>query len=111
MTHFQARIRGRGSARIAAFGATDAENTLHKELDRAYPGARLEIRQMRYPEGPARVVEEFDIEFKLEVEVGVEAEDEASARRAAFSAARRALQGTRFARVAFDKEVRLVSAT
>ena len=102
---YQARLLGRGITQLAAFGVVDAESTIEKELARVCPGARLNIREVRYPSGPPRIVEEFEIGYSLAVDLAVEAEDEASARKAAFAAARGALEGTRFARVAWDQKV------
>lgn len=102
---FRARLTGYGEAAIEAFGSADAEARLEKELARALPGSTLVIRALRRPEDEPRIVETFVAEYLLRSDLEVEGTNEESARRAAFSAARRALSGSRFQRVAWDRAV------
>ena len=95
-------------ATLAANGPVDAERTLEKELLRALPGSALNVREIRRMDEEPRIVENFALTYILTAEVEVETPENETARTAAFRAARRALDGTRFARVAWDP---LVSVT
>lgn len=96
------RLRGTGVATLAAHGPVDAERTLAKELSRALPESMLNVREIRRMDEEPRIVESFALTYILTAEVEVEPEESETARTAAFRAARRALEGTRFARVAWD---------
>lgn len=100
---FLARVSGEGTAEIPAYGSADAEARLEKELSRALPSAVLRILTLRRVDPDPRIVEAFAVDYRLTADVWVEEEDLESARRAAFVAARRALEGTRFARIAWRK--------
>jgi hypothetical protein len=100
---FRARVIGEGTAEIPAYGSGDAEARLEKELSRALPSARIRIHSLRRLDPTPRIVESFAVEYAIEADLAVEGEDRESARRAAFVAARRALEGTRFARIAWRK--------
>ncbi len=102
------RLRGTGVATLVAHGPVDAERTLEKELCRALPGSGLNVREIRRLDEEPRLVESFALTYILTAEVEVEGEENDSARTAAFRVARRALEGTRFARVAWEP---LVSVT
>ena len=107
---FRVRIKGTGTATLAAQNSVDAERTLEKELTRALPGGVLDVREIRRMDETPRIVKEFALTYVLTTEEDVEAEDEEGARPAAFRSARKALEGTRFARVAWDPKVAVVRA-
>ena len=88
---------------IAAYGSADAEARVEKELLRALPSARIDVRAIRRTDEETRIVESFQIDYLLRTEALSEGEDEESARRAAFAAARSALQGTRFQRISWER--------
>jgi hypothetical protein len=84
---------------IAGYGIADAEHALSKEVGRAIPSAKLDIRSIRRTDPAPRIVEEFELDYVLNVEVEVEAVSAVDTRRLAFAEARRLLRGTRFEHV------------
>lgn len=104
------RLKGTGTVTLAAQGTVDAERTLAKEASRALPGSVVDVREIRRMDEEPRIVEDFALTYILTTEVEVESADEKSARTAAFRTARRALEGTRFARVAWEPKVSIVRA-
>lgn len=102
---FHARLKGSSSTEIVANNPVDAERTLAKELARALPGAELDVREIHRTDPEPRIAENFRLVYSLTTGIEVEADDEESARTAAYRTARRALEGTRFARVPWDRAI------
>lgn len=96
------RVRGRGRAIVAAYGVADAEHLVEKELTRLWPGARVTIEAISRA-GGGRVVEEFEVSYRVEGTRGVEAEAGENAASAAFRELRALLAGTRFARTEWER--------
>jgi len=98
-------IHGRGVVELPAYGLADAEARVHKELRAALPGAHIEVREVRRIDVAPRIVETFEIAYSVRVSVeAVPTETgSAAARRAAFSAGRRALAGTRFGKIIWER--------
>ena len=86
-------VRARGRVEVAAYGTADAEHLVEKEMAGLWPGSRLRVESISRP-GPVRIVEEFSVSYLVvgEVEVAQEA-----SLKAAFSAVRGRLAGSRFA--------------
>lgn len=90
------RVRGSGVVRVPAYGIADAEHLVEKELGRLWPEARVRILEVSR-EGPARLVEDFEVEYQIEGVVEASAEEAVQARREAFRHLRSLVQGTRYA--------------
>lgn len=101
MREFAIAIRGAGRATVAAYGVADAEHLVEKELARAWPEARVDVVQVRR-EGQDRIVEEFEVAYRLAATVHVEAEDAGQAKGAAFRRAREHLSQTRYRLTEWD---------
>lgn len=95
MQRFAIPIRGAGRVRVAAYGVADAEHLVEKELARAWPEARVSVVQVRR-DGQDRIVEEFEVEYRLTATVHVEADEAGNAKGAAFRRARERLSETRY---------------
>lgn len=98
------RVRARGRVEVPAYGIADAEHLVEKEISRIWPGAQLRIESVSRV-GPARIVEEFAVEYLVvgEVEVELEDADEEEPSRRAFAAVRKRLAGTRYERAGVEK--------
>lgn|SRR5690606_30105499 len=90
------RVRGSGVVRVAAYGIADAEHLVEKELGRLWPEARVQILEIAR-DSPARIVEDFEIEYRIEGTVETTADEAAEARREAFRRLRSLVQDTRYA--------------
>lgn len=99
------RVSGRGAVELPGYGVADAEHRLEKELAAALPTATLRIEEIRRRDPAPRIVEEYEIRFRLTATFEVEETDEEKRVRAAFAAGREALRGTRFEKVAWEKPV------
>jgi hypothetical protein len=98
------RLLGSGTVTLAAFGVGDAEARAEKELRAVFPDALVGIRGIRRLLDGDPVVDEFEVDYRLGVELEVGADpDEKRALRTAFAAARQRLAGTRFARIAWER--------
>lgn len=102
---FTVRVRGRGRVRIAAYGVADAEHLVEKELSRLWPGAGVYIEGISRT-GDARIVEEFDVSYRVEGEQTVEADRPGDAPTAAFRQSREALAGSRYGVTAWEGRVK-----
>lgn len=96
------RIRGTGRVVVAAYGLADAEHLVEKELRRRWPEARVEVTNVARPGGDARIVEEFEVAYRLEGALTVEAATRDDAPKAAFRRARELLEGSRYARTEWE---------
>lgn len=97
------RVRGRGAARIVAYGVADAEHLVEKELTRLWPGARVRIERVSRADPAPRIVEEFDVSYLLEGEREVEAARPEEAASAAFRQLSAVLAGSRYSRTAWQE--------
>ena len=96
------RVRGRGTARIAAYGVADAEHLVEKELTRLWPAAHVRIERVSRTGAP-RIVEEFEVAYRLEGDQEVEAPGSEEAASVAFRQARGLLDGSRYGRTEWQK--------
>lgn len=95
------RLRGTGRVEVAAYGLADAEHLVEKEIGRAWPEARVEIRDVTRT-GVGRIAEELSVLYRVEAVMEVEAGTREAATREALREARRRLEGTRYARIAWE---------
>lgn len=95
-------MRGRGRVVVPAYGVADAEHLVEKELTRLWPGARVRIERIARA-GGGRVVEEFEIAYRLEGEQEVEVERLEEAPAAAFRELNRRLEGSRYGRIEWER--------
>jgi hypothetical protein len=95
-------VVGSGKVAVPAFGVADAEHRVEKEIAARLPEARLSVVSVRRPPDSSRIVEEFEVEYTLRLEITVHEADPDSARSAAFRAARERLEGTRYQRTVWD---------
>lgn len=92
------RVRGRGRVVVAAYGVADAEHLVEKELTRLWPAAQVRIEGITRA-GGGRVVEEFEVAYRVEGEHEVEVERAEEAPAAAFRQLREALAGSRYSHI------------
>lgn len=97
------RVRARGRAEVPAYGIADAEHLVEKEISRLWPGAQLRIESVSRL-GPARIVEEFAVDYAITGEVEIEEAEEAALPSRAFAAVRRMLEGSRFGRAKLEMQ-------
>lgn len=97
------RVRGRGRVEVAAYGLADAEHRVEKELARLWPEAHVEVLEVRRPQGEPRIVEEFEVSYRVTAVVSVEAPSRESAPSEAFRLVRGRLQGSRFQRMELEE--------
>lgn len=83
---------------VSAYGVADAEHLVEKELAHLWPEGIVRIEEISRV-GPSRIVEEFEIAYRLEGVVEVEEATEATGRAAAFRQLRRRLRGSRYERI------------
>lgn len=95
MTEFSVRIRGKGRVTVAAYGVADAEHLVEKEIARAIPTGHVSVLEVRRG-GERRIVEEFEVGYRIEAELTVPAPDPDAATGAAFRHARHLLSTTRY---------------
>lgn len=99
---YRVRVRGEGRVVVAGYGVADAEHRVEKELGRLWPGARVSIRDVARSDDRERIVEEFEVGFRLEGEVQAEAESAERAVREAFREARTRLEGSRYWKTSWE---------
>ncbi|HEX5726854.1 MAG TPA: hypothetical protein VFX98_15365 [Longimicrobiaceae bacterium] len=88
---------------LAAYGLGDVEHQVEKEVRGAWEGAAVEVLEVTRL-GEARIVEEFAVRYRVSGVVEVEAESPAAARKQALRELRRRFDGTRHARIEWEKE-------
>lgn len=96
------RLRGSGSRELAAYGISDAEHQVEKEILRLWPDARVRVREVRRIGAEERIAEEFRVEYRMEGCVQVDAADGDDARREAFRQARARFEGSRYWTISWD---------
>jgi hypothetical protein len=96
------RVQGEGRVLLPAYGIADAEHRVEKEITRSLPAARVSVDSVRRPTDAARIVEEFEVVYRVRLILQVEAADDDAAGPAAFRSARAALAGTRFERTSWS---------
>jgi len=101
-------VRGEGRTGVAAYGLADAEHRVEKEIRTLWPDAVVRIREVRRSGDENRIADEFDVRYRVEGSVEIDAPSSEEARRGAFRAARELLAGSRYWRVAWE-EVRIGS--
>jgi hypothetical protein len=98
------RLRGTGRVEVPAYGLNDAEHQVEKEIRAAWPGAAVEVTDVRRPGGPPRIVEEFEVRYAVRIDVTEAEEKPGDARRAVLRRLRDAFADTRYHRVAWADE-------
>lgn len=94
-------MQGRGEVRVAAYGVGDAEHLVEKELRGLWPAATVRIERVaRF--GPARIVEEFEVTYRMEGTLLVEAETEGQALSTALRRLAALLAGSRYSRTGWE---------
>jgi hypothetical protein len=96
------RVRGRGRVTVPAFGIADAEHLVGKELTRLWPGVSVHIDGVRRA-GGGRVVEEFEVEYRVEGDRPADDDLSPEAESAVFRELNRLLAGTRYARTEWER--------
>lgn len=99
-------VRGRGRVELPAFGLTDAEHRVEKEIARLWPEALVQVLEVARGEGDPRIVEEFTVTYRIEGALEVDAPSLDAARRATFRAARRKLADSRYYRTEWESPER-----
>jgi hypothetical protein len=97
-------VQGGGRVELAAYGIADAEHQVEKELREIWPDARVDVLEVARTRPEPRIVEEFAVRYRFRATVPVEVEKEADGRRAALRLLNQRFAGTRFARIAWDKD-------
>jgi Glu-tRNA(Gln) amidotransferase subunit E-like FAD-binding protein len=95
-------VKGRGTVELPAYGISDAEHQVEKELQRAWPDARVSVVDVARTEESRRIVEEFAVRYRVAASVEVDAESDDDARRAAFRSVRERLRSTRYAGIVLE---------
>lgn len=95
-------VRGAGRVELPAYGLTDAEHQVEKEIRALWPEAAVEVTGVERLDGASRIVEEFRVGYRVRGLVPVDAAGEADARKAALRLLRDRFAGTRFERIAWE---------
>lgn len=103
MSRFIFDLAGSGRVEIPAYGIADAESRVEKEIRAALPTAKVDIMEIARSDPRPRIVEEFVVSYRIRLRREAVGVDEEGARRAALRSVRRALEGTRYARMAWEK--------
>ena len=103
MTRYTFDLAGSGRVEIPAYGIADAESRVEKELRASLPAAVVDIVGITRADPHPRIVEEFVVSYRIRLRREEEGDDEGNARRAALRSVRGALEGTRYARMSWDK--------
>lgn len=85
---------------LAAYGMSDAEHRVEKELAGLWPGSRVEVLEVARAGPAGRIVEEFAVTCRVTGEVAAEAVEDPLA--AAIRSLRQRFRGTRFERVTLE---------
>jgi hypothetical protein len=99
-------IRGRGRAQLPAYGLTDAEHRVEKEITQLWPEAVVQVLEVGRGGDDPRIVEEFTISYRIDGALDVDAPSPEEARRAAFREARRKLADSRYHRTEWESPER-----
>ncbi|MDP9349179.1 MAG: hypothetical protein M3P24_08570, partial [Gemmatimonadota bacterium] len=99
---WEVRARGRGRVEVPAYGVSDAEHQVEKEILRAWPESRVEVLEIARA-GEARIVEEFRVSYRVEATVRLEAPSREEGRREALRRLRGAFEGTRHRRIEWTR--------
>jgi hypothetical protein len=95
-------LRGAGRVVLPAYGLSDAEHQVEKEIRALWPRATVEVLDVGRTEGGGRIVEEFTVRYRLRATLAVEAEGAEAARRSALRVLRERFAGSRYERVAWE---------
>ena len=95
-------VRGAGWVELPAYGLTDAEHQVEKEVRALWPEAAVEVTGVERLDRASRIVEEFRVAYRVRGLVAVDAERPDDARKAALRLLRGRFAGTRFARIAWE---------
>ena len=95
-------VRGAGRVELAAYGLTDAEHQVEKELRALWPEAAVEVTGVERLDEASRIVEEFRVSYRVRGVVSMDAFAAGDARKAALRLLRDRFAGTRFARIAWE---------
>ena len=98
-------LTGEGRVEIPGYGIADAEDRLEKEIRTVFPDALIRLLQTRRTDPEPRIVEEFEIEYRVVVGVEVDSGtgDAEKMQRKAFAVAREAVSGTRIEKIQWLK--------
>lgn len=98
-------LTGEGRVEIPGYGIADAEDRLEKEIRAVFPDALIRLLQTRRTDPEPRIVEQFEIEYRVVVAVEVDAEagDAEKMRRRAFASAREMVSGSRIEKIQWMK--------
>lgn len=99
---YAVHLAGGGEAALAAYGLTDAEHRVEKELAQLWPGAHVSVAEVRRGAAEERIVEEFVVGYRLRGRLSVEAGSPEEARRQAFREGRARLAGSRYAGIRWE---------
>ena len=94
--------RGTGRVDLAAYGLTDAEHQVEKEIRAVWPEAVVEVTGVERLDEVSRIVEEFRVSYRVRGVVAVDAEGADAARKAALRLLRDRFAGSRFARITWE---------
>lgn len=103
MSKHSVRLVGRGRAEVVAYGIADAEHLVEKEIRERLPGAVVEVTGIERVGEGGRIAEEFRAEYRVRIEAAIEAEDTATARRAALARMRELLSDSPYQRIEWEK--------
>lgn len=95
-------VRGAGRVELPAYGLTDAEHQVEKELRALWPEAAVEVTGVERRDEGSRIVEEFRVGYRVRGVVTVDAFSAEEARKAALRLLRDRFTGSRFARIAWE---------
>lgn len=95
-------VRGAGRVELPAYGLTDAEHQVEKEIRTLWPEAAVEVTGVERLDGASRIVEEFRVSYRVRGLVAVDASGADDARKAALRLLRDRFADSRFARIAWE---------
>lgn len=86
---------------IPAYGMADAEHLVEKEIRAAWPEAEVQVVEIGRA-GEPRIVEEFEVAYRIVATVRSVAPSRDAAKRSAFRSGRSRLENTRYGRTAWS---------
>lgn len=96
-------LTGEGRLEIPGYGIADAEDRLEKDVRALFPDALFRILQTRRTDPEPKIVETFEVEYRVVVAIEVDPDEPEKMRRKAFAKAREAVLGSRIEQIGWVK--------
>lgn len=97
------RVTGEGRVQVPGYGIADAEDRIEKDVRALFPTGLFRILQTRRTDPEPKIVETFEVEYRVVVAVEVDPDETEKMRRKAFGMVRDTVLGSRIQQIQWLK--------